>query len=168
MPKRQCETDQPLVRCFKLREDLILRVRFSAMNVDGSIMLFHAGVCMECVLFMEATDIENTERDWLRRYMNMYGSNTYNMTEEEIIKENEDAKQFSERMGVYSASSSKLVASDMQASPIKLELVSFDEVEKTIKLKMERLVPSTKWTIGHTMHVSMKLKFAEVVTPASV
>ena len=54
----------------------------------------------------------------------------------------------------------------MHASQIKLDLVAFDEDEKTIKIKMESIAPSTKWTIGHTMHVSMKLKFAEVVTPA--
>jgi hypothetical protein len=40
---------------------------------------------------------ENTEQDWLPRYIKMYGASVYDKTEEEIIDENEDAKKFSEQ-----------------------------------------------------------------------
>ena len=148
MPKRP-----PPIQCFKLREDMTLRVRSSDMNVDGSVILIQAGRLLECVHYMEATDMENTEEGWFDRYVAMYGADVEGLTREEIIRENEDARKFSERLGVCSLSSGKLM------QPAAPKLVEFDGA--VMKLKMEIDVPSSKWTIGHVMHVSMRLTFAE-------
>ena len=136
----------------------------SEINVDGSIMLFHAGRCLECVLFLESTDQEYTEKDWMARYRRAYAADVSGKSEEEIMQENKDAGRFCTKPGIRSASSSVLANRD--TSPIRFEVIAFDG--ETMDLKMELDEPASRSVIAHTLHVSMKLKFVEVSSPVGI
>jgi hypothetical protein len=143
------------VERYQLDEDLVLRVRFAGLNVEGSVILLRGGIALECVHYMETRDCEYTETNWIERYRRIYSIDTEGKTDEEIKKENKDAGVFDEGMDVCPLSSGSLVG--LTASSPVFKIVSFQD--DVLKLKMEYNTPSSRCFIGHTTHVSMQLKF---------
>ena len=155
------DVECPRIKRFALADDLVLRVRMSESNVDGSVMLFRLGRCLECVHLMQATDCEYTEEGWLTRYGCLYGANVDGRSDEEIMLENEDAKKFSTKLSTQAVSSSAVMGCFRCHSP-RIQLIAADWDQNTIDLKMEIDKASSKTEIGGIEHISLRLRFVEL------
>ena len=158
----------------RLGDDLWLRVRLADDGV-GSLMLFQGRRIFECTQYKEAEDKQYTDDDWLSRFKKEYRLDAEGKTDEALVKENEKARWFSNRLRDYPLSSSALAGYKSAGGSARLEVVAFvDEGteknhnnRKVLKLKMEVDVAkkSKKLEIGHIKHISMLCLFEEVVVP---
>ena len=158
MPKRAREAVLPRIELHQISDDISLKVRYADVGVDGSVLMFYKSDILECTHYKEARDVHYTEPNWLERYKKAYDV-AEDKTDEELVKENDDASLFSNKMSTIPLSSGALAG----RGGARFALVSFDG--EVLKLKMEWDVDASKHAIGHTQHTSVQCKFDAIAPP---